>query len=311
MLVAVGDQRREQRHLALGLQHRFVGPVQVVEMTKQRGNPRLDVERFEHVTAHEVGQVADRLHRHRLVKEIQRLFVIDPEAAAKPGAIRREAVEDLAAGSPQPLAQRRDVRAEMGKVASDREIAFGGDEEARRLPLCILDPEDLCQRHRLVVAGVVKDAEDHRVVVVVAQRHRPGRTAEFVALGLVVTENVRAQRPLAAVGAGRLVVGDALRRHQQRRHRIDQRRLARADVAGQQGVPALRTERPHPPVECSPVEHFETLQAETRKRVVGHEIQAEALRLTHRRPPAARRAARDSRPAADRTRPATAHRRKP
>jgi hypothetical protein len=103
----------------------------------------------------------------------------------------------------------------VGKVAGDREIAFGGDEEARRLPLRVLDPEHLRQRHRLVVAGVVKHAEDHRVVVVVAQRHRPRRAADLVALGLVVAEHVGAQRPLAAVGTGRLVVGDALRRHQQ------------------------------------------------------------------------------------------------
>jgi hypothetical protein len=311
MLVAVGDQRREQCHLPLGLEYRFVGAVEVVEVTDQRGNAWLDIEGLEHVAAHEVGQVADRFHRHRLVEEIERLLVVDAEATAEPGAVGREAVEDLAPRPPQPLAQAGDVGAEVGKVTGDREIAFGGDEEARRLPLRVLDPEHLRQRHRLVVTGVVKDAEDHRVVVVVAQRHRPRRAADLVALRLVVAEDVRAQRPFAAVGPGGLVVGDALRRHQQRRHRIDQRRFARADVTGQEGIPALRIERPHTPVESAPVEHFEPLQAEAREGVVGNEIEAEGLRLIHRMPPPARRAARGSRPAAGRTRPATAHRRTP
>ena len=76
----------------------------------------------------------------------------------------------------------------------------------------VLHPEHLGQRHRLVVAGVVEDAEDHRVAVVVAQRHRLGRAGDLVALGLVVAQHVGAQRALPAVGAGRLVVGDALRR---------------------------------------------------------------------------------------------------
>ncbi|KFB71134.1 MAG: hypothetical protein AW09_003748 [Candidatus Accumulibacter phosphatis] len=214
MLLAVGDQRREQRHLSFGLEDGLMRAIQVVEMADQRRDPGLDIERFEHVAANEVGQITDRLHRHRLMKQIQRLFVVDAETTPEPGAVRRKTVEHLAARSPQPLAQRCDVRAKMGKVIGNRQIAFSGDEETRRLPLRVLDPEHLRQRHRLVVTGVVKDAEDHRVVVMVAQGYRPSRTADLVALGFVMAEHVGTQRALATVGAGSLVVGDALRRYQ-------------------------------------------------------------------------------------------------
>ncbi|EXI77474.1 MAG: hypothetical protein AW10_03663 [Candidatus Accumulibacter appositus] len=263
------------------------------------------------------------------MKEVQRLLVVDAEAAPEPGAVGWKAVEDFGSRPPQPLPQRGDVRAEVGEIAGYRQVAFGGDEEACRLPLRVLDPEHLRQRHRLVVAGVVKDAEDHRVVVVVAQCHRPRRTADFVALGLVVPEHVGAQGPLAAVGTGSLVVGDALCRHQQGGHRIDQRRLARTDVAGEQRVLPARIERPHAPVESAPVENFQALQAKTGKRVVGDEIEPEALRIIHRRRPCSLYSSCSSdsacpfplrhsppptasgrRPGADRIRPATAHRRR-
>jgi hypothetical protein len=329
MPLAVGHQRREQRHLPLGLEHCFMGAVEVVEVADQGRDSRPDVERLEHVAAHEIGQVADRFHRHRLMEEVQRLFVVDAEAPPEPGAVRRKAVENFGQRPPQPLAQRGDVRAEVRKIAGNRQLAFGDDEEACRLPLRVLDPEHLRQRHRLVVAGVMKHAEDHRVVVVVAQRHRSRRAADLVALGLVVAEDVGAQRPLATVGTRRLVVGDALRRHQQGGHRIDQRRLARPDVAGEQRVLAARVERPHARVESAPVEDFQALQAKTGKRVVGDEIKPEALRLIHRRRPwysysaysaysscsSLRRhspppIASDRRPGADRIRPATARRRR-
>lgn len=58
--------------------------------------------KVEHVVAHEVGEVADRLHRHGLVEELERLLVVDAEAAAEPGGVGREAVEH-----PAPAPRRR------------------------------------------------------------------------------------------------------------------------------------------------------------------------------------------------------------
>src|SRR5690606_33602361 len=88
------------------------------------------------------------------------------------------------------------------------------------------------------------------------------RARRLVTLGLVVARDVRAQGPLARARARRLVVGDAVRRHEQRRDRVDDRRLARTDVARQERVTTVEVERPHALVERAPVEHLEPLEAE-------------------------------------------------
>ena len=61
--------------------------------------------------------------------------------------------------------------------------------------------------------------------------------------------------------------------HQQRGDGIDQRRFARADVAGEQGVVAVELQRPDAAVEGAPVEHLQAMQAKARERIVGDEIQ--------------------------------------
>ena len=223
---AVGHQRLQQGDLALRLQHRFMRAVQVVEVGDQRLQARRHVERFEHVAAHEVGQVADRLHRHGLVKKFQRLVVLDAEVTAKQRAVGREAVFHRHAAGAQALAQLGDVGAELGEVGGDAECALGHRVEPQRRAVRVLEPEHLGQRHGLVVAGVVEHRQDHGVAVRPAQRHWPARAALLVALGLVVTEHVGAQGALARVGAGGLVVGDAVGGHEQGRDRVDECRLA-------------------------------------------------------------------------------------
>ncbi len=47
--VAVFHQRGEQRHLALGLEHRLVGAVEVVEVADEGLDARADLEGLEHV----------------------------------------------------------------------------------------------------------------------------------------------------------------------------------------------------------------------------------------------------------------------
>src|SRR5690606_36343855 len=126
----------------------------------------------------------------------------------------------------EALAQIRDVRAEVRKVLGDRERAIRDDEETRRLALRIAYPEHLRERDVLVVALVIEVAEDHRIAVVVAKRDGLRGKTRFAALGLVVAEHVGLERALARLRAGGLVVRDPLRRHEQRRQRVDQRRLA-------------------------------------------------------------------------------------
>ena len=231
MAVAIGDERRQQLDLALRLEHRFVRAVQVIEVADQCRDAWHHIERLQHVTAYKVGQITDRLHRHGLVKQFERLLVFDSEAAAKPGAIRRKAIKQLSAGSTKLFSQRGDVGSEVCKVGSYGEVAFRPHEEARGLALRILHPEHLRDGDGLVIASVVEHAKDDAVAVVVAQRNRLGRATHLVALGFVVTEHIGTQRALFVVGTRRLVVCNAMRGHQQRRHRIHQGRFSRADVA--------------------------------------------------------------------------------
>ena len=60
---------------------------------------------------------------------------------------------------------------------------------------------------------------------------------------------------------------------QQRRHRVHQRRFARADVAGQQGIVASGGQCPDLLVEGAPVQHLQPLQSETSVGFVGAEVE--------------------------------------
>jgi len=219
--LAVCNQGREQLHLPLGFEHGLVRLIEVVEMADQLLDALPGVEGLEHVAAHEVGQVAHRLHRHGLMEQLQRLLVLNAEAAPEPSAIGREAVVQLAAAGAQALAQGADVAAKAAEIGRYGQRAFGGHVQARGLALGVFEPEHLGQRHGLVVALVAKHAQHHGKARGVAQRHRARAAGELVALALVVAQHVGAQGALARIGPGGLVVGHALPRHQQGGDGID------------------------------------------------------------------------------------------
>lgn len=236
-------------------------------MVHQLAGPLLRVGRLEHVVAHEVVEVAHRLHRHGLVEELHRLLGLDAEEAAHGAAVLREMVAQLRSARPELAPQAGQVGAEVGEVGSDAERAFGGDEQSLRLPVAaVAHPEHLGDRHLGLVAGVAEHAEDDRERAAVAQRDRLGGPGRLVAFGLVVAEDVGAQRPLPGVGAGRLVVRDPLAGQQQRRDGVDQRRFPRADVARQQRVVAAQVQPRDLVVERAPVVELEAVQAVSRPR---------------------------------------------
>ena len=59
MAKAIPHQRSQQLDLALGLEYRLVGAVEVIEVAEQCLDAAPHVERFEHVAAHEIGQIAN------------------------------------------------------------------------------------------------------------------------------------------------------------------------------------------------------------------------------------------------------------
>ena len=271
---AIVDYRREGGHLGLGLQHGFVRAVQVVEVMDQGFNALLAVEGLQHVLTDEVRQVADGLERDRLVEQFQGLLVVDPEEAPEGGRIGGEGVEDLDPGTrAQAPPQFAYIRAEVREVASDVQRMVADHVEARRLSLLVLHPEHLGQAILLAVSFVLEGGEDDRIAVLIAQGHGLGRHAGLAALGLEVPHDIGAQGPLAGVGTGGLVVGQALGRHQEGRDGVHQGGFARADVAGEQGVLATGGQAPDAAVEGSPVVELEVLESKAGLLVALGEVQ--------------------------------------
>jgi hypothetical protein len=67
----------------------------------------------------------------------------------------------------------------------------------------------------------------------VAQAHRARGARRLVALGAVVAFDIAAQAALLGARTGGLVVGDLVRGQQEGRDRVDERRFAAADIAGE------------------------------------------------------------------------------
>ena len=61
-------------------------------------DPEFDFERFKHVRANEIGQIADRFHRHGLVEQVHRLRGVDPQLPPEVGSVGREPLVHADAG---------------------------------------------------------------------------------------------------------------------------------------------------------------------------------------------------------------------
>ena len=97
------------------------------------------------------------------------MIVFDAKAAAERGGVGWKGIVQLGLRqAAKTLAQIADVAAEAGEVFGDGQRLLGEDEEARGLPLHILEPEHLCQRYRLSVAFVEEAGQQHRIAVAVA-----------------------------------------------------------------------------------------------------------------------------------------------
>ena len=162
-------------------------------------------------------------------------------------------------------------------MLSNRQRLVRNDVEPRRLAVRLLEPEYLGERDCLAVTLVAEAPENDRIVVVVPERHRLRRQPRLAALRLVMTEHVGPQIAFAHVRAGRLVECDLLGRDQQARDGIDERRLARADVAGQERVVTAEVEAPDLPVEGAPVQDLDGVEAHARRRTIrlAHKIERE------------------------------------
>lgn len=112
----------------------------------------------------------------------------------------------------QQFAQIVEITAKIGEVSRHGERTIRDHIKPVGLPLGVPQPKPLSQRHVLAVPFVVEVSEDHRVTVVIPQRHRLCGQPRLAALGLVVAQNVGTQAPLLHLCARRLVVGNPLSR---------------------------------------------------------------------------------------------------
>ena len=69
------------------------------QLRDQGSDERHHIEGFEHMVAYERSQIAHGLHGHRLVKQLQRLVVVDSETPPEPGPVGWKAVEHFDAAT--------------------------------------------------------------------------------------------------------------------------------------------------------------------------------------------------------------------
>ena len=146
---------------------------------------------------------------------------------------------------------------------------------------CFLHPKDLRQGDGFPVAGIMENAEDHRVAIDIAQCDRLGTAQGFLPLRFVIAEDIGLERTFATVGPGRLVVGNSMTRHQQGGDGVDQSRFSGADITGEQAVFSPQAHCPDPAVKGPPIEDFQPLQAKPGQPVIGQKFQKH--RLSHSR----------------------------
>ena len=121
---------RQQLELITGSYDGVVGACEVVEVADERLDALGHVEWLEHVGPYELIEIVDRLHRHRLVEQVESLVGLDAEPPAHIAAVVGEVVVDPGTQLFQPLTELLKRVADLGEVVGDREVAVGHHVEA-------------------------------------------------------------------------------------------------------------------------------------------------------------------------------------
>jgi hypothetical protein len=164
-----------------------VGAAQIVEVHDERLDSRFDREGGKHVQADKLRQAADRLHRHRLMEQVERLLTVDAQLPPERCSVRRERFVRLDARElTEALLQVGDAVAEVGEVLGDRQLSLCDDKEPRGLSFHVPRPEYLRDRHARVERLRKEACENDGVAVRLAQRDGAGGSSPIASLGLVV-----------------------------------------------------------------------------------------------------------------------------
>ena len=215
--------RGEQPLLLAGADDGCMRGFEVRKLLQKSCNEPFRIGRLEHVRAHECRQRIDFLQRNRLLEQVERLHLPDAEALAEIAAIERiivvgmDEVVGLEAASERPhVADAREALGNRKRLVREHVEARG-----RRGTLGLV-PENLRERDGAAIVFVGKDAENHAVLVLVAQRLG---TAAALRRRMVriVAAHIGIERALLRTRIGRLVVRHAARRHEERDDGIDER----------------------------------------------------------------------------------------
>ena len=200
--------------------------LEVGKLLQQSRDKPFRIGRLQHVRAHERCQRIDFFERDRLLEQVERLHLADAEALAEIAAIERIIVVGMDEVVGLEAAPECPHVADPRETVGNRERLVRKHVEARgRRGALGLVPENLRERDGAAIVFIGKDAENHAVLVLVAQRF--GAAA---ALGRrmvrIVAAHIGIEAALLRARVGRLVVRHAARRHQKRDDGIDERRFA-------------------------------------------------------------------------------------
>ena len=161
---AVIHQRSKSGDLPFRFDDSLVCGIEVIEQATQCGDARLDVGVFQHVVAHEFGNIGHRLHRHGLIEQIQCLLARQTHTPPKILTVSRKAVvQRNRRHFAQTFFEFLNIFTETGKIACDSQLFLGNNVETLRLTFVVLHPEHLRQGHGFVEMLIAKTPEDDRV----------------------------------------------------------------------------------------------------------------------------------------------------
>ena len=127
------------------------------------------------------------------------------------------------------------------KSVGDRQRSVGDRVQPRGVTAAVAEPEDLRQRTRSAAGPRCRNGRAARCNCRCRAAPRAWPCRSVRRARLVVAEHVGPQACAPVFGPGGLVVRDLVRGHQQRCDGVDQRGLARSDVACQQPVATVES----------------------------------------------------------------------
>ena len=123
MPITVRNQRLQCFDLSFCFEYGLMRKGQIVKVGVEFRDAFDNIKWLQHVRAHKLRQAAHRLHRHRLMEQVKRLFAVYPEAITKAFAVFGKRVEYRNVDFFESLAKQFDIATEVSEIVEDRHAA--------------------------------------------------------------------------------------------------------------------------------------------------------------------------------------------